>query len=192
MPRAVRYEVGRGASESDASGRMTAETGHATPRGSPQVSNRPRSPSCCLAVLLVLTFGTACADTPSLASPSGLFLADGRPLPVLLATADTVVILVYAPADCLTCGATVANWLEWQQGVPSRAVYLVLDRVPDPAARTEILRQRIQPSFYLANAQHSTPIILVGVGTEPADSAVGVAASSALFERWVIASREQP
>jgi hypothetical protein len=71
-------------------------------------------------------------------------LDSGEPVASLAARADTAVVLVYAPSDCLTCYGSLQPWLEWGRAHPD-AFSLVFTRPPTRSERMQLAAYRIRP-----------------------------------------------
>jgi hypothetical protein len=66
-----------------------------------------------------------------------LTLNDGRTVLSLVSSRDTSVVLLYDPARCLTCDATMPMWLEWGHKNPGRFAF-ILTRRPMDAEQKEL------------------------------------------------------
>lgn len=71
-----------------------------------------------------------------------LILASGDPLSRFASDIDTTLVLVYDPADCLSCYSAFSKWFAYKQAHPER-VYLVLSREPTDAERKQFVAARI-------------------------------------------------
>ena len=124
-------------------------------------------------------------------------LPSGTPLATLAggAPTDTIVLLVYDPADCLACGAPIGIWRDWAGSNGHRQVRLVLSRPPSHHEATVFRIARATPAGVLSGGQSriQTPSILIVGPSGVLDSAFGRHESGQLFDRWVLSgSKHRP
>lgn len=102
-------------------------------------------PRAAFAILLL-----ACADGEQ-AVKSDSSLSDGRRISDLAAESPLLAVLVFDPAECVTCGGTLREWVRLHQRTPSR-IALVLSREPNAVERRLLRSLRIAPTAILGAA----------------------------------------
>lgn len=118
----------------------------------------------CVALALVLT---SCAPPPL----SERAIDGDRPLSRLSA-ADSIVILVIEPSDCLACGGSLEPWVQWQQAHPQR-VFIVLTVPATTQQSRELALRRLRPAGTLDSRwwwrdEFRTPHVALLVGGQVA------------------------
>lgn len=96
----------------------------------------------------------ACRQLPAELSASTL-LTDGRSIASLSENTVATAVLVFDPADCVTCARTLSEWTYAHQSDPAR-VKLVLSRSPNDMERRLLATLRISPTGVLAQESQQT------------------------------------
>lgn len=109
-----------------------------------------------------------------------------RLLPALAAEKDTVVVLMYDPADCFSCSAPYGAWLSWERGGESRRVNLLLSRQPSRDERTQLDLARLAERAILDQGRGpGNPVAWVFVRGIAVDSAKTSSGMSRLVGKYV-------
>lgn len=98
--------------------------------------------------LVALQACTANRDEPE--SVLSLRMNDGRALSSSLPAADTVVLLLHDPSDCLACGLPIGVWREWERRQQRRSLMLVLTHPASPAEELALATARVVPAGVLS------------------------------------------
>lgn len=140
-------------------------------------------------LLSSMTFATvaavvlaSCAAPPTLSRVS---LQGGKAIADLLSAADTVVLLLYDPADCLACGAPIGVWRTWEAASQRRKLVLVLTRPPTRREAEALFTARVAPAAILASGRSPMPVpsAYVVVSGAISDSGVGRGGIGAVMAR---------
>ncbi len=133
---------------------------------------------------ILCTVSLACSRPPQTQSLLSLVSSDGRALAKVLPKAETVLLLVYDPADCFSCGTPIGAWRTWESEAVGRAVSLVLTRPPSPMERQKLLASRFEPLALLENARaYRTPAAFQVIAGHIRDSGFGAIGIASLKRR---------
>jgi len=104
-----------------------------------------------------------------------------------IGSADTVIVLVYDPADCFECASPLPRWREWALHSPARRLLLILTREPSRAELQLLIVNRLHDTPWFATTANNlaTPAVYAFIRGQQVDSAIGRVPSSAFFSRWV-------
>jgi len=119
-------------------------------------------------------------------------LEDGRVVGDGIPARDTVVLLLYAPSDCLVCGSPVSEWRDWASTSPdTRGWMLVVSRSPSPIEYRHLAALRLAPLNILDRdiGDVPTPRVYWIVAKTVTDSAVGREQIPAFFNKVASWSR---
>jgi hypothetical protein len=118
------------------------------------------------------------------ASVLDLRLDDGERLAELLSPGDTTALLVYDPADCLSCGSELARWRRWE-AAGRGTIRIVLTREPRESESAQLRLFRVAPAGVLRRraAAPESPLVYRFHGGSLVDSAAGSPAQQALLAR---------
>jgi hypothetical protein len=122
-----------------------------------------------------------------LAGVESLRLADNVRLTDLALEADTVVIAVYDPADCLECFGVAPAWRQWEVRAPTRRFFPVLTRVPDRVESRQFVLLSLPTRFVIHDypPRASTPRVFWFEQGVVIDSAAGPSGERLLHRRRV-------
>lgn len=116
-------------------------------------------------------------------------LPSGQPLATLVqASSDTTIFLIYAPSDCLACGAPLGAWLDWARTGNHRSVQLVLTRPPSPGEQNALRIARVRPAAVLTASSErlQTPSVVVVGPSGTLDAGFGRVEANMIVNRWAI------
>lgn len=87
---------------------------------------------------LVLALQSACSGTYPAPPIADARLVSGPTIGQLAAVRDTVVVLVYSPAECVACYGVLSEWLKWSSDRDS-SLFVVLKEEPTESQAEELL-----------------------------------------------------
>ena len=97
--------------------------------------------------MVILTATTACNQPTSSAEWR---LSNGETLGATSTDTLSTLVLIYDPADCLSCGGPVGSWLAWSPGAKERqSVFLVFTREPSPRELRDLQLARLEARPWL-------------------------------------------
>lgn len=115
-----------------------------------------------------------CSGSP-IPPPLEWKLAEAGTVLTIVPSADSVVLLIHDPADCLACGNPIGVWRSWATGSHRRGLLVVLTRTASTAETHALAAARVTISGHLAAGYESlvTPIGYFLIGQTVVDSAQG-------------------
>ncbi len=143
-------------------------------------------------ILLALVASSGCGEARRSTDIvlQNLELVDGQRVGDLVGTADSAIVSIYAPTDCLTCNSALDRWREWTQAGEDRTHIILMTREPSPKERRALVMDHVVEYRVLKSKPPAeSPFSYFIVGGAIVDFGRGLVGERSLAKRVVHASR---